>query len=196
MYSALKREGRPLYAYARQGRTLDRPARPVIVHALDLVRLEGARLELRVVCSKGTYIRVLAQDIGEALGCGAHLSRLIRERTGPFSLEHAHTLDQFEAMTAEERDRLLLPVDVLLGHCVPVRLGPVDAQRFGHGQPVSIEGEFCSGLVRVYGAEREFLGTAYADGCGRFHPKRLVRPGEPPQDASQGGASRAECSVE
>jgi tRNA pseudouridine55 synthase len=98
MYSALKRDGKPLYEYARQGIELDRPARDVTIYALDILSFSARIFTVRVHCSKGTYIRTLAQDIGRALGCGAHLSALRRTAVGPFSLDHAVTLEALQNM--------------------------------------------------------------------------------------------------
>jgi tRNA pseudouridine55 synthase len=174
MFSALKRDGVPLYAHARAGRTLEREARAVTIHALELRGFEGSRIDIEVACSKGTYIRVLAEDIGEALGCGAHLGSLVRTRVGPFTLDEAHGFARLEAMDEAARDGLLLPADALLGTWPAVELDPLEAQRFGHGQPVSVrprpEGE---GPCRVYGDGR-FLGTGLTDAGGCLRPKRLI----------------------
>lgn len=183
MYSALKVSGKPLYAYAREGRSLERTARPVIIHELRLLSLNGTRLELHVACSKGTYIRVLAEDIGEALGCGAHLSALSRTAIGPFRLEQAHRLEDLEPMPDADRDGLLLAVDALLASCASVKLGIDDAARFGHGQAVVSETRVFPGVVRVYGADQAFLGTGTADSAGRIQPKRLVSTEGPKQPA-------------
>lgn len=111
MYSALKRDGRPLYEYARQGIELERPARRVTIHALDLLACEGMQATVLVDCSKGTYIRTLAQDIGRALGCYAHLKALRRTRIGPFDIEHAIGLDALQAMAAPQS--ALIPLHAL-----------------------------------------------------------------------------------
>jgi len=111
MYSALKRDGKPLYEYARQGIELERPARRVSIHRLDVLSFDGRTLVVEVHCSKGTYIRTLAQDIGRQLGCGAHLAALRRTQVGPFSLGDAVTLDALQAM-ADPR-AALLPLDAL-----------------------------------------------------------------------------------
>jgi tRNA pseudouridine55 synthase len=182
MYSALKVAGKPLYAYAREGRSLERSARPVVIHELRLLNLKGPRLELDVACSKGTYIRVLAEDIGQTLGYGAHLSGLSRTAVGPFRLDQARRLEELEAMTDTERDGLLLPVDALLSSCAAVRLGVDETARFGQGQGVLSPDPVPPGIVRVYGADKGFLGTGTADATGRIQPKRLVsaaaaRPG-------------------
>src|SRR5690606_32283015 len=118
MHSALKRDGKPLYEYARAGIELEREARRVTIHAIEVLdcALDGepARATIRVACSKGTYIRVLAEDIGERLGCGAHLSMLRRERVGALSLDDAIGLDALEALEPEQRRARLAPVDALL----------------------------------------------------------------------------------
>ncbi|MCD0505107.1 tRNA pseudouridine(55) synthase TruB [Bordetella petrii] len=108
MYSALKRDGKPLYEYARQGIELERPPRQVTIHRIDLLSLEGTRAEIDVACSKGTYIRTLAQDIGRALGCYAHLAALRRTHVGPFSLDRAVTLEALQAMTDPKQALLAL----------------------------------------------------------------------------------------
>lgn len=145
MYSALKRAGKPLYEYARAGETVERVARSITIHAIDLLEVsavEGVsagepgslRAVLRVACSKGTYVRTLAEDIGEQLGCGAHLSGLRRERVGAVDLDRAVTLDQIEAMDASARAALLQPLDFLLADLPRVELDDAFARRFLHGQ--------------------------------------------------------------
>lgn len=117
MVSALKRDGKPLYEYARQGIELDRPARRITIHGLDLLECDGRTARLRVHCSKGTYVRTLAQDIGRRLGCLAHLSALRRTRIGPFSIEQAVGLEALQAMTAPQS--ALIPL-----HALPDGLRP------------------------------------------------------------------------
>lgn len=175
MHSALKRDGRPLYSYARRGETLEREPRPVTIHALELLSREGATLELAVSCSKGTYVRALAEDLGQALGCGAHLSGLVRTALGHFSLEQAATVDAIAALQPQERTRLLLPPDALLEGYPEVALVAEDELRFRHGQQVA--GTLhSSGLVRVYGTGHRFLGTGWSD-AGALAPRRVL-PGE------------------
>ena len=181
MHSALKREGRPLYDYARKGITVERAARKVTVNALDLEDLEGEEATLSVSCSKGTYVRTLAEDIGEVLGCGAHLVGLVRTSVGAFSLEQAHRLEDIEGLAADQCSRLLLAVDVLVQDLPPVQL-PDDLEgAFLHGQAVGPieregqgEGRSPAGRVRVYGTGRRFLGLALADGSGGVSPIRLL----------------------
>ncbi|MBV7486749.1 tRNA pseudouridine(55) synthase TruB [Bordetella sp. BOR01] len=108
MYSALKRDGKPLYEYARQGIELERPPRQITIHRIDLLSLAGTRAEIEVACSKGTYIRTLAQDIGRMLGCYAHLAALRRTHVGPFSLDRAVTLEALQAMTDPKQALLAL----------------------------------------------------------------------------------------
>lgn len=181
MYSALKREGRPLYEYARKGITLERAARAVTISALALEAYAAYEATLSVSCSKGTYVRTLAEDIGEVLGCGAHLVGLVRTGIGTFSLGAAHRLEEIEALDTDQRGRLLLPVDVLVQDLPQVRLVEHVEAGFLHGQPVLAgsplgagETPGPAGRVRVYGAGGAFLGLALADGAGTVHPKRLL----------------------
>lgn len=172
MHSALKRDGRPLYELARQGIEVEREARPVTIHAIELLSFAGDSLSLRVKCSKGTYIRVLAADLGEALGCGAHLSALRRTGVGDLDLAHGITLAALEAMAEEERSVCLQPVDALLQSLPPVHLDEAAAQRFRHGNPVPwIGGE---GKCRVY-AEGRLAGLGELGTDGQLKPKRLVQ---------------------
>ncbi|MCC6608857.1 MAG: tRNA pseudouridine(55) synthase TruB [Burkholderiales bacterium] len=171
MHSALKKDGRPLYAYARAGVTVARPPRRVVVHALDLVACDGDEVRLRVRVGKGTYVRTLAEDIGRRLGCGAHLAALRRTHVGRFRLADAVTLAALERASAAERDGLLRPVDAMLADLPEATLGPEAAGRFVHGQEVEAAGD--SGAVRVYGPEGAFLGLGQRTE-GRLRPERLV----------------------
>lgn len=173
MYSALKRAGRPLYEYARQGIEVERDARTVAVTALVLDRFEGAEATLSVECSKGTYIRTLAEDIGEALGCGAHLCKLVRTGIGRFRLEQAHRFEAIEALPEGERPGLLLPVDALVRDLPELALPEPVAAAFRQGQAVSAP---CAaqGRVRVYAADGRFLGVGLVEPPGSLRPKRLV----------------------
>jgi tRNA pseudouridine55 synthase len=141
MYSALKRDGKPLYEYARAGITLERQARNIVIHALTLLDYSPPFLRLRVACSKGTYIRVLGEDIGRALGCGAHLNALRRIQVGDLVLAGAVTLDQVAQLPQAERVALLLPVDSLLQSFPEVRLSDVLSDRFLHGQRLALQKE-------------------------------------------------------
>lgn len=179
MYSALKRDGRPLYTYARRGETVERQARTVTIHAIDLLSYAPDELELEVSCSKGTYIRTLAEDLGRKLGCGAHLSGLIRTALGEFRLQHAANLDQLERSSAADRDRMLLPTDVLVGSYPEVTIGPDESSRFRQGARVPARAAGMAGLVRVYGTGRMFLGIAWSGDDGALQPKRLLAVYEP-----------------
>lgn len=180
MHSALKRDGKPLYEYARAGVTLEREARPVVIHELTLLDFQVPFLRLRVACSKGTYIRVLGEDIGAALGCGAHLHELRRTHVGVLSLEHAVTLEAVAAAPEGERVALLSPVDALLSSFPAIRLSQPLAKRFLHGQRLALGKEDMTlpdveGRVRVYRREDgHLLGTAQLMAYGVLAPERLI----------------------
>jgi tRNA pseudouridine55 synthase len=174
MYSALKYQGRPLYEYARNGVEIERKARDVNIHEIRLVSFSGDEAEIYVSCSKGTYIRVLAEDIGKQLGCGAHLIVLQRLNTGGFRLADAYTLAQLEVMDASTRDALLLPVDALLQGLPMVELDADAANYFRQGQAIWKSGIQQSGLIRVYAPQNVFLGLAENVGDGRIAPRRVL----------------------
>lgn len=174
MYSALKRDGRPLYAYARAGQSVERAARPITIHELTLEAAEGDRLMVTVRCSKGTYIRVLAEDIGRSLGCGAHLARLRRLAIGSFPVAAAATVEALVDLDDGGREARLLALDVLVGHLPPITLGEAAARQFTHGALSECAGAK-PGRVRVYGPESTFLGVGTADPEGRLQPGRLLR---------------------
>lgn len=180
MYSALKRDGKPLYEYARAGVVLEREARRVVIHALDVLDFQVPYLRLRVTCSKGTYIRVLGEDIGIALGCGAHLQALRRTQVGTLTLENAVTLDGLAELADAERVRMIAPVDALLSTFPPVHLPEALAKRFMHGQRIALGKEGLSysqyqGRTRVYAAESQrLLGTAHLMEYGILAPERLI----------------------
>jgi tRNA pseudouridine55 synthase len=174
MHSALKRDGRPLYELARAGVEVERAARPVTIHRLALVEQAGDTLVLDVDCSKGTYVRVLAEDIGAALGCGAHLAGLRRTRVGPLRIEDGVALEALEAMGREARRDCLRPLDELLQSLPSVRLDADLAQRFRQGQRLAIDAAPRGGRVRVYGADDALLGTATVNEWGVVGPERLI----------------------
>jgi len=180
MHSALKRDGKPLYEYARAGITLERDARPVTIHKLDMLSYDAPFLRLRVTCSKGTYIRVLGEDIGAALGCGAHLQALRRTEVGVLTLSAALTLAQLTEVAEPERVRELAPVDALLSSFPSVSLPDEVAARFLHGQRISLGKEQIAlpaqdGRVRVYHAGGgQLLGTGLMKEFGVLAPERLV----------------------
>ena len=174
MHSALKRDGRPLYEYARMGIVLERDQRPVTIYSLDLVEFEGDCIKFDVDCSKGTYVRTLAQDIGEALGCGGHLTALRRTRIGSLRLDAAVTLDVLEALPAEDRDALLQPADALLASLQRIELDGDAALHFGHGQAVPAGQAAVASQSRVYAADGRFLGLGRVTADGLVMPVRLV----------------------
>jgi tRNA pseudouridine55 synthase len=189
MHSALKKDGKALYEYARDGQTVEREARQVVIHDLDLLdfELQGDEpfLKLRVTCSKGTYIRTLGEDIGEALGCGGHLVALRRTRTGNFEENQCVTLEALHTMSEDERAKRLLPVDALLAGHTPVTLGTEDAGRFlsglrRRGQPHHCWPDLAQ--VAVYGpspsagqAADVLLGTGHSK-ANELIPGRLLSP--------------------
>jgi tRNA pseudouridine55 synthase len=175
MHSALKREGRPLYEYARAGVEVERAARRVTIHSLIWRDLAGDELTIDVVCSKGTYVRVLAEDIGEALGCGAHLVALRRTAIGPFRAADAMTLDALAGLATEERRDALRPIDSLIGRLPEVRVAGALAEAFQRGQAVP-GGARPGETVRVYADDR-LLGVAEGLPDGRLQPRRVVLPG-------------------
>ena len=174
MYSALKRDGRPLYELARAGVEVERAPRRVLIHSLRHVARLGDEVTLDVECSKGTYVRVLAQDKGRALGCGAHLSGLRRLRVGTLSLESAVTLAALEAMPINERRARLQPVDGLLCSLPRVDLDDGLAGRFRQGQRLAIDAGPRGARVRVYAPQNELLGTANVNDWGVVAPERLI----------------------
>lgn len=173
MYSALKRDGKPLYALARQGISVERAPRAVRIHSVELLRFEGERLQIEVHCSKGTYIRSLADDIGEMLGCGAHLTNLRRTAIADFSVDHAVTLEALQQLDGESRDACLLPVDSLLRGWARVELTALQAERFRHGQCLALSGLPSDGVCRVYGDSR-FIGIAEYRSDAQLVPLRLI----------------------
>ena len=180
MYSALKRDGKPLYEYAREGITLERDARQVTIHSLELLSFDAPFLRLAVTCSKGTYIRVLGEDIGKALGCGAHLQALRRTGVGGLTLDSAVSLQLFGEIAEAERAARLAPVDALLSTFPAVYLPEAVAARFCNGQRIALGKEGVTlpaeeGRVRVYHADdKRLLGTALMREYGVLAPERLV----------------------
>lgn len=172
MHSALKRDGRPLYELARQGIEVERQPRAVTIHALELLEFAGDEAVLHVACSKGTYIRSLAIDLGEALGCGAHLIALRRSEVGRLKLEQAVTLETLAALEENERGAHLLAPDALLQELPRVDLDAAAQDRFLHGNPV-LPPVGLSVRCRVYHADR-LLGLGEVRADGKLWPKRLV----------------------
>ena len=176
MYSALKRDGKALYEYAREGIVLEREARPVTIHKLEMLAYEAPMLTIRVTCSKGTYVRVLGEDIGADLGCGAHLNALRRIQVGNLTVEGMVTLEQLQAH--DNPLSLLAPVDALLSSFPRVELTAELAARFLNGQRLALNREPVTlpetqGRVRVYHDDR-LLGTAILQDYGVLAPERLI----------------------
>ncbi len=172
MHSALKHKGKPLYEYIRKGETVERPPRRVTIHELTLEAFAGDVMEISVRASKGTYIRTLAEDIGRALGCGAYLLALRRTATARFSIQHAFTLEQLEAMSEAQRDGCLLPADCMLQDMPVLSLDDEQVRRLAQGQRIRLETGMPEGRVRVHGP-RGFVGTAVLHGAW-LSPERLV----------------------
>lgn len=177
MHSALKHEGRALYEYAREGIEIERATRSIVVHRIDILAWQAATLVIDIVCSKGTYIRTLAEAIGEALGCGAHLAALRRTGSGPLSIDDAITLDELAALDESSRDAKLLPPDVLLADWTAYRLAADEAGRFLTGLRRRVDAPD-NARVRVYGPEpKALLGAAHIC-AGELIPDRLLSPAE------------------
>lgn len=176
MYSALKHQGKALYEYARDGVEIARPARQITIFDIELNHFDRAhhQFEINVACSKGTYIRTLAEDIGRALGCGAHLAGLRRLSTAHFRLEDAYTIEQLEKMSVEERDSILLPADASVVDLPSVELDADSAYYLLQGQSVWKSGTNIDGLFRIYREGGQFLGLGELDHDGKVAPKRLL----------------------
>ncbi|MBI5007305.1 MAG: tRNA pseudouridine(55) synthase TruB [Nitrosomonadales bacterium] len=172
MHSALKHQGKPLYEYIRKGETVERELRKVFIHELKLERLQGDELEFSVLCSKGTYVRTLAEDIAELLGCGGHLTALRRTRIGEFRLDDAYTLQQIESMDEKQRDACLMPLDSLVLDLPSLEVDAVQAVRLARGQRLGMSDGLPDGKRRLY-AEGRFIGLGELAG-GRLAPSRLL----------------------
>ncbi len=175
MHSALKKDGRALYEYARAGLEVERAPRRVTIHAIDIIDWQYASLVIDVSCSKGTYIRTLAEDIGEALGCGAHLTGLRRTGSGPLTLAGAITLAELEALDEPARQSRLLPADTLLADWPGLALDKAEAGRFLTGLRRRVV-HADAPAMKVYGPEPgAFLGSAHIT-AGELIPDRLLSP--------------------
>ncbi len=178
MHSAVKVNGTPLYKLAREGKEIDRKPRRVTIFAIKLLRLEGDELEIDLHCSKGTYVRTLAEDIGEVLGCGAHLGALRRTASGPFELEHAVTMPELEHLAESgfaELDALLLPMQQALSDWPMVHMTDNTAYYLQQGQAVQVPKAPTFGWVRLHRDDGTFLGIGQILEDGRVAPKRLVK---------------------
>ena len=177
MYSALKHQGQPLYKLARKGIEVERAPRQVSIYSAELLQFSEASIELRVHCSKGTYIRSLAEDLGAALGCGGHVSALRRLAAGPYEEAQATTLDELrEVGDVREMDALLLPVSSAVGSWPAVRLHEDTAHYVRQGQPVQVAHAPTDGWVQIFelAEEDRFLGVGEILTDGRVAPRRLV----------------------
>ncbi|MBU3565719.1 tRNA pseudouridine(55) synthase TruB [Polynucleobacter sp. MWH-HuK1] len=175
MYSALKRDGKPLYEYARAGVELERAPRDIIIHSIRWVNINWPEATLEVSCSKGTYVRVLAEDIGNALGCGAHLQGLRRTEVGHLTLEQSFTIESIQSGLQNTAD-YILPVDALLQTLPHLTVDEQQAKRLEMGQRVPLNLPSIEALVRIYratAAPHNFIGTADWR-SGVLHPKRLI----------------------
>ncbi|EKO3720246.1 tRNA pseudouridine(55) synthase TruB [Vibrio metschnikovii] len=185
MFSALKHQGKPLYEYARQGIEVAREARKINVYEITLHRFEGDEVEMEVHCSKGTYIRTIVDDLGEMLGCGAHVTMLRRIGVANYPYQNMVTLEQLNALVEQAQgeesdkylrlDELLLPMDTAVQDLPEVNVISELANMIQHGQAVQVFGAPTEGLVRMTeGAQRRFLGVGQIDQDGKVAPKRLV----------------------
>jgi tRNA pseudouridine55 synthase len=175
MFSALKHQGTPLYKYARAGVEIDRPARDVTIHDLQLNQFDGKQFAITVTCSKGTYIRNLVEDIGEQLGVGAHVTRLHRLYTAGLADEPMFTMDDLQTMSAEQLSSILLPMDRAVNYMPRVAVNRDEAQALQQGKTVysKVVGDV-SGCVRLYENDVHFMGLGDLDATGILKVKRLL----------------------
>lgn len=172
MYSALKKEGKPLYELARKGIEIERETRPVTIYALELIEFTENSITLDVTCSKGTYIRVLGEDIGEVLGCGGHLTMLHRIQTGHFELIPSYTIEYLESLMEEQREALLLPVYAPIDHFLKIQVPEGRKKYFCNGLESNID-HSAEAEVLVFSGER-CLGLAEITDKKRLVPKRIL----------------------
>ena len=184
MFSALKHKGKPLYEYARAGIEIERKKREITIFSIELLDIRDGEFDLEVFCSKGTYIRTLVEDIGEALGCGAHVSMLRRIEAGPFSLPQTVSIEQLEILKEKEGmpplDQFLLPIDIMLDGFQQICVNNDLSSSIFNGQAVRIPHSLELGLVRLYlngdseSSEKTFIGMAEVMADGEISPRRLV----------------------
>jgi len=173
MYSALKHQGKRLYELARQGEVVDRKPREVAIHQLDLLSLNSHTLVLDVRCSKGTYIRSLAEDIGRKLGCGATISQLRRLSVGHLNIDCCFTIEQLSLLKQrDELERCLIPADEILSDWPEIALDNGQCQSIQNGQSIALPADDSQGLVRMY-SEELFVGIGQLIPTGKLIPKRL-----------------------
>jgi tRNA pseudouridine55 synthase len=185
MYSAVKQGGQALYKLARQGVEVEREPRRVTIHELKLLEFDGAAAEVEMACTKGTYVRTLAHDLGQVLGCGGHVEALRRLGVGVFDVADAVTLAALEAMSEMERDALLLPIDEALMDIPEVRLTALATPYLLQGQPVSARHGHSPGWVRLYDDGGRFLGMGEVLDDGRVAPKRLMLTARAPAQSAE-----------
>jgi tRNA pseudouridine55 synthase len=176
MFSALKHNGQPLYKLARQGITVEREARAISIYQLDLIRFDEDQVELEIECSKGTYIRTIIDDLGQLLGCGAHVTQLHRTFVADYPVDGVVTLAQLEAEREQSLslDPHLLPLDSPVSHLEQAVIDFDSAHYFCHGNPVMYPNLETGDYIRVYDEDNEFLGVAEVDKEQMLAPKRLV----------------------
>ena len=184
MYSALKYQGQPLYKYAREGIAVPREARDIEVFRLDLLRFEGDEVDLELHVSKGTYIRTIVDDLGELLGCGAHVSMLRRVSVGSYPRDKMLTLEQLETLLQKAKaeevspstylDEVLLPMETALEGMPKVEVDDASVMYLRNGNPVQVSGAPLEGLVQVFTEADEFLGVGQMNDDGLVAPKRII----------------------
>jgi tRNA pseudouridine55 synthase len=187
MFSALKHQGKPLYFYARQGMVIEREARDITIHSLVVLRFENNELDMEISCTKGTYIRSLVDDLGQALGCGAHVTMLRRTKVADYPTENMVTVQQLQSLSEdlevdrqfrgfEKLDDLLLPADTAVANLPAFYASDASIERFLHGQEILEDNDFeTSELVRIYRkSDSLFYGMAEIDVAGNLQPKRVV----------------------
>ena len=173
MFSALKHKGKPLYLYAREGINIPRPKRKILIHEIELLDYQGDELRLKIKCSKGTYIRTLAEDIGDKLNVGAYLLELNRTGIGSLSIDSAVKIEQIEEIKEQERVKLLLPVDELLSSFQKLILNCNDTTAIKDGKIIDQSGK-TPGFYRLYEVKNEFIGLGEIDKIGKLKAKRLI----------------------
>ena len=179
MFSALKHNGKPLYEYARQGITVEREARPITIFELNFIEYNAPYLTLEVHCSKGTYIRTLVDDLGEALGCGAHVTMLRRTAVADYPTEKMLDWNALQALAEPQDlsllDALLLPIDTAVANLPMLTLNESQTQGIGFGQRIKFDNSNrLQGQVRLFSHENRFLGVAVIDENNVIRPQRLV----------------------